>query len=173
MVALGEIGLDQTVPEQDWGRQEGMFVGLLELACPRRPVVLHIRGRDTHSCAVNAQALRLMRDTVSPTQKIHLHCLAGTTDQVLGWSAAFSRCYFSISGMAARFDQEQKSAVRAIAVDRLLVETDSPYMRVRGKLHNTPAYVGEVANVVARIRRVTLGEVLRTTAENGRRLYNL
>ncbi|KAH3836379.1 hypothetical protein DPMN_109749 [Dreissena polymorpha] len=74
--------------------------------------------------------------------------------------------------MAARFDQVQMSAVREIAVDRLLVETDSPYMRVRVKLNNTPAYVGEVANV-ARIRRVTLVEVLGTTAENGRRLYNL
>ncbi|KAH3824096.1 hypothetical protein DPMN_125924 [Dreissena polymorpha] len=75
--------------------------------------------------------------------------------------------------MAARFDPVQKSAVREIAVDRLLVETDSPYMRVRGKLHNTPVYVGEVANVVDRIGRVILGEVLRTTAEKSRRLYNL
>ncbi|KAH3777904.1 uncharacterized metal-dependent hydrolase YcfH-like [Dreissena polymorpha] len=150
-----------------------MFVKLLELACPRRPVILHIRGRDTYSCGVSALALRLMRENVSPTQKIHLHCFAGTLDQVLGWSAAFPRCYFSLSGLAARFDEVQKSAVRGIPADRLLVETDSPYLRVRVRETNTPAYVGEVAMAVARIRRVTLEEVLRTTAENGRRLYNL
>ncbi|KAH3839057.1 hypothetical protein DPMN_112479, partial [Dreissena polymorpha] len=74
----------------DCGIQEMMFVGLL-------PVVLHIRGRDTHYCSVNARALRFMKDDVSTTQKIHLHCFAGTPDQVLGLSAAFSRCYFSIS----------------------------------------------------------------------------
>ncbi|KAH3704480.1 hypothetical protein DPMN_120399 [Dreissena polymorpha] len=173
VVALGEIGLDRTVPEREWGRQEEMFVGLLELACPRRPVILHIRGQDTYSCEASALALRLMQKNVSPTQRIHLHCFTGTLDQVLSWSAAFPRCYFSISGLAARFDEVQKSAVRGIPADRLLVETDSPYLRVRSKKDNTPAYVGEVANTVAQIRKETLREILRTTAENGRRLYNL
>jgi len=173
VVALGEIGLDRSVPEREWGRQEEMFVGLLELACPRRPVILHIRGRDTYSCEASALALRLMQKNVSPTQRIHLHCFTGTHDQVLSWSDAFPRCYFSISGLAARFDEVQKSAVRGIPADRLLVETDSPYLRVLSKKENTPAYVGEVANTVAQIRKWTLRDILRTTAENGRRLYNL
>ncbi|KAH3781750.1 hypothetical protein DPMN_159654 [Dreissena polymorpha] len=60
-----------------------------------------------------------------PRRKIHLHCFAGTPDQILSWSAAFSLCYFSISGKAECFDPVQKSAVREIVVDRLLVETDS------------------------------------------------
>ncbi|KAH3833960.1 hypothetical protein DPMN_107276 [Dreissena polymorpha] len=38
-----------------------MFVGLLELACPRRPVILHLRGQDRYSSEVSALALRLMR----------------------------------------------------------------------------------------------------------------
>ncbi|KAH3720728.1 hypothetical protein DPMN_063632 [Dreissena polymorpha] len=67
----------------------------------------------------------------------------------VGWSAAFPPCYLSISGLAARFDEVQKSVVRGIAADWLLVETDSPYLCVRVQDTNTPAYVGEVANVVA------------------------
>ncbi|KAH3707444.1 hypothetical protein DPMN_066850 [Dreissena polymorpha] len=173
VVALGEIGLDRSVPEREWSRQEEMFVGLLELACPRRPVILHIRGQDTYSCEASALALRLMQKNVSPTQRIHLHCFTGTLDQVLSWSVGFPWCYFSISGLVARFDEVQKSAVRGIPADRLLVETNSPYLRVLSNKDNTPAYVGEVANAVAQIRKVTLGEILRTTAENGRRLYNL
>ncbi|KAH3837871.1 hypothetical protein DPMN_111273 [Dreissena polymorpha] len=66
-----------------------------------------------------------------------------------------------------------KSDVRGIPADQLLVETDSPYLRVLSKRDNTPAYVGEVANTVTQIRKVTLRDILRTTAENGRRLYNL
>ncbi|KAH3844612.1 hypothetical protein DPMN_086871 [Dreissena polymorpha] len=102
-----------------------MLVGLLKLACPRQPVILHIRGQDTYSCRVSALALCLMRENVSPKQKIHLHCFAGTLDQVLGCPAAFPWCYFSISGLDACFDEVQKSAVRGIPADRLLVETDS------------------------------------------------
>ena len=45
VVALGEIGLDRSVPEREWGRQEEIFVGLLELACPRRPVILAFSGK--------------------------------------------------------------------------------------------------------------------------------
>ncbi|XP_052237788.1 uncharacterized protein LOC127849107 [Dreissena polymorpha] len=78
-----------------------------------------------------------------------------------------------ISDLAARFDEVQKTAVRGISADRLLVETDSPYLRVLCNKDNIPANVGEVANVLSQIRRVTLSEILRTTAENGRRLYNL
>ncbi|KAH3718487.1 hypothetical protein DPMN_061291 [Dreissena polymorpha] len=80
-----------------------------------------------------------MQKNVSSTQKIHLHCFTGTLDQVLSWSAAFPRCYFSISDLVARFDEVQKSVVRGIPADRLLVETDSPYLRALSNRDNTPA----------------------------------
>ncbi|XP_052238667.1 uncharacterized metal-dependent hydrolase BUsg_343-like [Dreissena polymorpha] len=120
-----------------------MFVGLLELACPRRPVILHLRGQDRYS------------------------------SEVLGWSTAFPRCYFSIAGSVAQFDEIQRAAVRRIPLNRQLVETDSPYLRVQLKWHNTPAYVGEVARTVAQIRQTTLDEILQASLENGRLLYNL
>ncbi|KAH3770692.1 hypothetical protein DPMN_171984 [Dreissena polymorpha] len=150
-----------------------MFVGLLELACPRRPVILHLRGQDRYSSEVSALALRLMRENTSPTQRVHLHCFGGNLDQVLGWSTAFSRCYFSIAGSVAQFDEIQRAAVRRIPLNRLLVETDSPYLRVQRQCHNTPAYVGEVARKVAQIRQTTLDEILQASLENGRLLYNL
>ncbi|KAH3724158.1 hypothetical protein DPMN_049968 [Dreissena polymorpha] len=173
VVALGEIGLDWTTPEQEWPLQERMFVGLLELACPRRPVILHLRGQDRYSSEVSALALRLMRENTSPTQRVHLHCFGGNLDQVLGWSTAFPRCYFSIAGSVAQFDEIQRAAVRRIPLNRLLVETDSPYLRVQRQWHNTPAYVGEVARKVAQIRQTTLDEILQASLENGRLLYNL
>ncbi|KAH3710296.1 hypothetical protein DPMN_069771 [Dreissena polymorpha] len=58
------------MPEREWCRQEEMFVGLLELACPRRPVILHIRGRGTYFCEASAVALRLMQKNVSQTQRL-------------------------------------------------------------------------------------------------------
>ncbi|KAH3878033.1 uncharacterized metal-dependent hydrolase YcfH-like [Dreissena polymorpha] len=143
-----------------------MFVGLLELACPRRPVIMHIRGWGTYSCEASAIAIRLMQENAIPTQ-IHNHCFTGTIDQVLSGSAAYHRFYFSSSGQNARFYEVQKSAVKWIPADRLLIEIDSPYLRVRSKRDNTTACVVEAANTVIQARNVTTGDILHTTAENG------
>ncbi|XP_052280869.1 uncharacterized metal-dependent hydrolase BUsg_343-like [Dreissena polymorpha] len=102
-----------------------MFVGLLELACPRRPVILHLRGQDRYS-----------------SEHRWISCPVSTR-----YSGA---------------------AVRRIPLNRLLVETDSPYLRVQRQWHNTPAYVGEVARKVAQIRQTTLDEILQASLENGR-----
>ncbi|KAH3847527.1 hypothetical protein DPMN_089852 [Dreissena polymorpha] len=76
-----------------------MFVGLLELACPRRPVILHLRGQDRYSSEVSALALRLMREKTSPTQRVHLHCL------VVIWIRCLGGRRLSLGATSASLDQ--------------------------------------------------------------------
>ncbi|KAH3802974.1 hypothetical protein DPMN_156672 [Dreissena polymorpha] len=66
VVALGEIGLDLSLCLREWCRQKEMFEGMLELACPRRPVILHIPGRGNYTSKARALALRLMWKTLVP-----------------------------------------------------------------------------------------------------------
>ena len=176
VVALGEIGLDYTRPRSQWQTQEAMFKALLELACPIRPVVLHFReSRDGgYESEVYFKGLQIMKEWVSPRQRMQLHCFTGGVDQALAWMTTFPRCYFSISGLVLTFDRFQQAAVKRIPEDRLLIETDSPYLRTdRRASLNTPAFVGDVARAVAEIRGVTTEEILAVTRRNGRRLFEV
>lgn len=60
--------------------------------------------------------------------------------------------FFSFSSILRRFDQEQLKAVRNIPVTRLLVETDSPYMPPYGIRINSPIYIGETIETLAKLR---------------------
>ena len=62
---------------------------------------------------------------------------------------SFERVYFGFTALVETFDEEQKDAMRAIPLDRLLLETDSPHLPPRGHRRNNPALLGEVATTVA------------------------
>ena len=68
----------------------------------------------------------------------------------------------------------QRAGLRSVPLDRLLLETVSPHVRVdSGVKANTPDYLGEVGQLVADIRGVPLHVVLGATLQNGRRLYGM
>jgi TatD DNase family protein len=65
----------------------------------------------------------------------------------------------------------QREGLRAVPENRLLLETDAPYLSVQPIRTNTPAYLGDVASLVAQHRRADLELVLETTLANAKRLY--
>lgn len=173
VVGLGEIGLDHTEPESTWKEQEDIFIKVLQLSMPIRPLIIHLRDpKDKHCGELSTRCLQIMKANVAPTQKIHLHCFGGTVEQVVSWMEAFPRCYFGFTGSVNRFDDFQKSALRKVPRSHLL-ETDSPYFMPSGALANTPAFIGDVATAVARIRREAVEDILDLTAANIRVLYML
>ncbi|XP_052257965.1 putative deoxyribonuclease TATDN2 [Dreissena polymorpha] len=114
-----------------------------------------------------------MKANVAPTQRIHLHCFTGTVEQVVSWLETFPKCYFGVTGMVKEFDNFQKTALRRIPKGHLLLETDAPYFRARQASASTPAFIGEVAIEVSRIRGKTVEEVLEFTSANTRILYQI
>ena len=93
-------------------------------------LILHLRGAedDTEGTAVHKICRRLLRKKCSPLQRIHIHCFSSNVDQVKAWTSTFPHCYFGVTGLVRSFTPKQRLAVKEIAAERLLLETDSPHL---------------------------------------------
>lgn len=166
MVAVGETGLDYHYDNSPRDVQRRFFRKQVELAVDLElPVVVHTRDADEDTTA-------LIRDVGSEVRGV-LHCFTGGTDLLeeglaAGWYVSFSGIV-SFSSFGARDD------VRRVPRDRLLVETDAPYLAPEPKRgrRNEPAFVVEVARAVAEIRGEDAPELGAYTAENARVFYGL
>jgi len=164
VVAVGEIGLDYFRNETPKSVQKDTFLAQMDLAKEfDLPVLLHIRD------ALD-DALDILDKLAY--KKVVLHSFNGSMQQAKrGVEAGY---YFSFSGMITYpRNDELREIVKIVPIDRILVETDCPYLppqKYRGK-RNEPAFVREVALKVAEVRGVSLSEVERFTTENFRRLF--
>ena len=167
VVAIGEAGLDYYY---DNAPREAQEKGLrMHIEASRRtglPLVIHSRDADDDMARI------LEEEMAQGTFSAVLHCFTG--GQGLADRAVAIGLYVSFSGVLTFKNSEALRAVAAtIPMDRLLVETDAPYlapMPHRGK-RNEPAYVAHTARVLADVRGVTPQEIAATTTENFFRLY--
>ena len=174
MKALGEIGLDRTDPEYTWFDQDCLFFKtLLALSRPDKVIVLHIRRSSAqHSSDVLLAGFHYVKKACPPNQGIHLHCFTGNWTTVEDWLDDFPNTYFGFTARVTSFNWEQREGLRAVPLNRLLLETDSPYMPVdRDNRVNIPAYIGDVAEVVAQVRGMEMRELLAVTVTLGQQLY--
>jgi TatD DNase family protein len=143
-VAVGECGLDFYYDHAPRDVQERVFRAQIEVALELDlPVVVH--NRDS-----NDAMLALLEDPAYRGLKVDLHSFAGGVD--MARRAAALGCWFGISGMVTFPKADNvRAALAAIPRDRLLVETDTPYLApvpYRGR-RNEPAYVVEIAERLA------------------------
>jgi TatD DNase family protein len=167
VVAIGEIGLDFFYDLSPREVQLRRFAEQLDLALELDlPVIIH--DREAH-----AETLTTLRQWKGRLQGV-LHCFSG--DQAMARECLALGFYLSVAGPVTYRKSEQLRAVaREIPAERLLIETDSPYLApqlYRGK-RNEPAYVVETARCLAEIRGMAAGELERLTEENARRLFSL
>ena len=154
VVAVGEIGLDYHYDHSPKADQHRMFEAQLDFAREHNmPVILHIR--EAMSDAMNI--LKYHRDL-----KLLFHCYSGGLeylDRVLEMDAMCS--FGGALTWTGKGSQELREVVRQIPMNRILAETDSPYMTpvpFRGK-RNEPAYVKYVYEAIALERRMEIAEV--------------
>ncbi|XP_062576655.1 uncharacterized metal-dependent hydrolase HI_0454-like [Saccostrea cucullata] len=173
VVALGEIGLDRTVPVKLWRHQDEVFRQVLKLTRKDKVLVLHLRGiaADRIGMDVHARCIQLLRKSCDPDQPIHLHCFTGDPELVKEWMDNYSNVYFGFTGAVTNFSADQVAGLQSVPMSRLLVETDSPYMKPGGGTVNTPAFIGDVAAEVASKLQVNVQYLLKETVKNSRRLY--
>jgi TatD DNase family protein len=150
--ALGEIGLDYHYNFSARDVQQEIFRAQLGLAADRGlPVIIHTReaADDTFRLLRDARGVRGV-----------FHCFTG--DEQMARRAADLDFYVSFAGILTFPKAEDiRAAARAVSFDRLLVETDAPYLAPvphRGK-RNEPAFVGEVVNRLAAIRGIAPAEL--------------
>ena len=166
IVAIGEIGLDFYYDHSPRDVQSAVFRAQVRLAREvGLPVIIHTRDADDESATLLEE---------EKAEKGVIHCFTGGHD--LARRALALGFYISFSGILAfpKSDVIQEGA-RTIPLDRLLVETDSPFLAPpphRGN-RNEPAFVVEVARKVAALRGIPLEEVGRAAAANFRTLFGL
>ena len=164
--AIGEIGLDYYYEDIPRETQKKAFILQMELARElKMPVIIH--ERDAHQ-----DGMDIVRQF--PDVKGVFHCYSGSAEMArqlvnMGW-------YIGFTGVLT-FKNAKKAieAAQAIPLDRILVETDCPYMSpepFRGK-RNDPSRVIYVADKLAEIRGITPEEARAITYENGKRLYRI
>ncbi|MCG6986613.1 MAG: TatD family hydrolase [Gemmatimonadetes bacterium] len=166
VVALGETGLDYHYDYSPRDVQRRLFEAHLALGTELSlPVVVHARDADEDVAA----ALR----AAPPETRGVLHCFTGgerafTAAMERGW-------YVSFSGIASFRSFQVAELLREVPPERLLVETDSPYLApvpLRGK-RNEPAFVRHVAEAVAAHLGEELDTVAARTTANAKRFYGL
>jgi TatD DNase family protein len=167
VVAIGEAGLDYHYDNSPRDAQEQGFRA--HVAAAREtglPLVIHAREAD-------ADVARILREESArgPFPAV-LHCFTGGRD--LAFAGVELGLYVSFTGILTfKKSDELRAIAAALPSDRILVETDSPYLApgpYRGK-RCEPAYVVETARVLAETRGVTPAEIARQTTENFFRLF--
>jgi len=167
VVAIGETGLDYHYEPEAADLQQQSFRLHLEAAriCGK-PVIVHTR-------AARADTLELLREAALPQAGV-LHCF--TEDWDMAKAALDLGFYISLSGIVTfRNADALREVARRVPADRLLVETDSPYLApipYRGK-PNLPQYVRDVAEFLSDLRGVDFDVLAEQTTSNFKRLFPL
>jgi len=166
VVALGESGLDYYYSEEDKALQQESFVIHLQAAAKAGlPVIVHTRD-------AREDTLQLIDTHGSKEHAGVLHCF--TENWEMARRAIEMNYYISISGIVTfRNAQALRDVVQQIPLERLLVETDSPYLApvpYRGK-SNKPQYVREVAEFIAELKGISYTTLAAMTTENFHRLF--
>jgi TatD DNase family protein len=158
VVAVGETGLDYHYKHSTPSEQRALFRRFIELS--RRigkPLSLHIR--DAHE-----EAQALVREAGGARGVVH--CFTGKPDEARAWLAL--GFYISFSGIVTfKSAAAIQEACRQVPSERLLIETDCPYLSpvpLRGK-RNEPAYLVHTAEFVAGLRKIPLAELAAHTRE--------
>lgn len=169
LVAVGETGLDFHYDFSPRDVQQRIFCAQLELAqAAGRPVVIHAREAERRVCEILSDFPRLGGRFV-------FHCFsadAATARRVLdagGWISFTGIVTFANAGGV-------REAARLVPADRIMVETDAPYLSpepVRKVRPCEPAFVLHTARFLADLRKVPFEDFCRQTSENARRFFGL
>ncbi|PLY04023.1 MAG: radical SAM protein [Desulfuromonas sp.] len=166
VVALGEIGLDYFRDRSPRDVQRTAFRRQIQLAKEvGKPIIVH--DRDAHDEVLEI----LVAENAAEVGGV-LHCFSG--DLEMAHKCLDLGFYLSFPGpITYPKNEETREIVKAIPLDRLLVETDCPYLspqKFRGK-RNEPAYVRYTAEKMAEIKRLSIADIARVTSRNCRDLF--
>ena len=168
VVAIGETGLDyyRLTGDLEWQRERFRTHIRAARDCGR-PLVVHTRSAADDT-------LRILREEGAGEVGGVMHCFTETWD--VAAAALDLGFHISFSGIVTfRNAAELKAVARRVPLERMLIETDSPYLApapFRGKT-NQPAYVRHVAEEIARLREVPLETIASATTANFFRLFGI
>ena len=175
VIACGEIGLDYYHQGSPHPTQQAIFIRQMEIAAARkRPILIHTRGQEGDE-ACWEDTLRLLGEHWGPTGIGGiLHCFSGDESHArramdLGFLISFA------GHLTYPKAQPLRDVAQLIPLDRLLVETDAPYLAPvpnRGQ-RNEPGWMAHTAAALGSLRGLTREEIASITTKNFARLFRL
>ncbi len=165
IIAIGEIGLDYYWETETKELQKEIFRTQLEIAQELNvPVLIH--DREAHE-----DTFEILNDYNLKT--VVYHCFSGTKELAM---KCIDKGYYIAAGGIVTFKNANnlKETVKAVPIDRILLETDAPYLApvpYRGKL-NSPKYLKYIAQEIANLRNTDVEEIKHITTENAKRIFN-
>jgi len=168
VIAVGETGLDYHYAADTKDLQLDAFLAHMRIGDQvKKPLIVHSR-------AARQDTVDLLRANANLDLGGIIHCF--TEDQAMADACLDLGFYISISGIATfRNADTLRDVIRHLPLDRILVETDAPYLAPvphRGK-QNEPLYVSLVAQLVADIKGISLEKLASVTSDNFHRLFSL
>lgn len=167
IAAIGEIGLDYYYENSDRDNQKKSFSAFMDLALELfLPICVHTRDafEDTYTLAQQKNIFRTVGGVI--------HCFTGTKTEAEKFLELGA--HISFSGVVTfKNTTELHKAVEAVPLEKMLIETDSPFLApipYRGK-RNEPAYVVETAKTIASIKGCSVDEVAFATSLNAQKLF--
>lgn len=167
VVAIGEIGLDYYWDNESHDVQKEWFIRQLDLARELDlPVIIHSRdaAEDT---------LKIMKEYAQGLQGV-IHCFSYSKE--LAEEYVKMGFYIGVGGVVTfKNGKKLKEVVEAIPLERILLETDCPYLApepYRGKRNNS-LYIPHIAQAIADIKGITYEEVVAQTEQNGKELFGI
>jgi TatD DNase family protein len=166
VVAIGEIGLDYFKNYSRAENQKSLFVSLVKIAQDSGlPLVIHTRQAE-------ADTLKILKEAM-PVKAV-VHCFSGGQEFLkeclaLGFFISYT------CNITYKKAQGLRDLVKATPLERLLLETDAPFLPPEGfrGRRNEPIYVKYLAQEIARIKETTLEEVANITTENAKTFFGL
>lgn len=167
VIAIGETGLDYYYTEESKLQQQDYFIRQIDIAKKtQKPLIIHTRS-------AREDTINILKHENARDAGAILHCFTENWEMAKqGLDQGF---YVSFSGIITfKNAAELREVVRKMPLDRILIETDSPYLApvpYRGKI-NFPGHVPEVAKMIAEIKGLSLEETADLTRNNFNTLFN-
>lgn len=168
VVAIGEMGLDYHWDKSPKDIQKDVFRKQIKLAKKvKLPIIIHNRE-------ATADIVEILKEENAHEVGGIMHCFSGSPE--IAKECVEMNFYISLGGpVTFKNAKKPKEVAAEIPLDRLLIETDCPYLAphpFRGK-RNEPAYVKLVAEQIAEIKEITLEEVAEATTRNAKKLFGI
>ena len=168
VVAIGEMGLDYHWDKSPKDVQMEVFRKQIRLAKKvGLPIIIHNRE-------ATADIVNILKEEAASEVGGIMHCFSGSAETAL--ECINMNFYISLGGpVTFKNAKKPKEVAAAVPLDRLLIETDCPYLAphpYRGK-RNEPSYVKLVAEQIAEIKQLTIEEVSQATTENAKKLFGI
>lgn len=169
IIGIGETGLDYYYNHSDKEIQKKVFIEHIKAAVKLNiPLIVHSRNAEADTYDI------LQSEKKNSKLNILMHCFTGTTD--FAKKLLNLDCYFSFSGIITfKNSQDLLKTASFIPSEKLLVETDSPYLAplpFRGKV-NEPSYIIQTIKKLSEVKKINNDDMIKITSNNFFKIFNI